>query len=40
MRTVESSGVTFTFYCSLFKGNSTGQSIGQFPEFVFSFLIN
>ena len=36
MCTVESSGVTFAFSCSQFVGNSTEQSIGQFPEFLFS----
>ena len=40
MCTVKSSGVTFVFSCSQFGGNSTGQSVGQFPEFLFSFLFN
>ena len=35
MRTVESSGVTFAFCGSQFKGNLTGQLTGQFPEFLF-----
>ena len=36
MCTIESSGVTFAFSCGQFLGNSTGQSSGQFPEFLFN----
>ena len=36
MRTVQSSGVLFTFSVGQFSGNGTNQCGGQFPEFLFS----